>query len=773
MQESNIVLREIASRYIDCGKPVIPVFGKAPRMLNWQKYCDSIPLEEELEAFDFNRATGIGLCLGKSSGICCIDVDTMDGDLFRKIEDGLQHTPCSKVGKKGITYFYRLPVNVPAQKIQTIKMQGGEVEFFFGGKQTVIPPSIHPETNEPYRWIGEALSYDYDIDNLPIFDLSNISAMQALANGKPATSAHSPSLGRNNLLKREAAILIGMRKPLLESISILVEKDRDHHGDNAFFSDTRENRTNDPYVNALRFFSSQLYSINSRKEGGISLETPVDLCHTISKSDGQIVFGDILPYESIVPVEPFKDEWIPECMREWIKTFSLATSQPTDALFMALMCSLSSLTGAKVSIMPTHNDRSWREMSNIYVMIIAASGGGKTLIEKLAVTPLIDIEKAYEVIYEKDVQKNKMNKRFNQARLKALESRYAKSAGEGDRDGAEEIMNEIVALESEIEPVLRKQFRSSNATPEKLVEIIKSNPTGHFHSADELGVLLKQYDKKGYELLKAIHLNLYNNGRFTYETKCSGSYIIDPCSISILCSGQISVYNEYVRSLTFDGAQDDGHLQRFIPVVNLEREAKFDSTIKNDLTVPTDVQKIFNRAYALSSGITVETTEAGNTEMVRIKTESINNWHKLQHINENMLAGVESKKRGHIVKLSFLLSFIKNGGKASVIDAEEIITAEKIVNNLYYRLEYCYKNKKDKMPEMRAEFDALIDAGIVHNGVNIRDVIRSSGKFTQNKDVFNAMLEEMEKTNRVILMREITGGKRIYLNPKLESLGIT
>lgn len=768
MQESTSVLREIASKYIDSGKPVIPVFGKAPRMQNWQKYCDSIPLDEEFEAFNFTGATGIGLCLGESSGVCCIDIDTLDGDLYGKIESVIQHSPCSKVGKKGITFFYRLPKNIPAQKIQTIKLDGGEVEFFFGGKQTVIPPSVHPETNEQYRWIGEALSYDYDIENLPIFDLSNIDAIKALSQGKSATSAVSPILGRNNFLKREVAMLLSQRRPLLESISILVEKDRDHHGANAFFSDPKENRTSDAYINALRFFTSNLYSINSRKEVGANLDSPIDLCHTVASSQ-ELIFKEIIPYGSVVSIEQFNDEWIPECMRSWIQTFSLATSQPTDALFMALLCSLSSLTGAKVSIMPTHNDRSWRELSNIYIMIIAASGGGKTLIEKLATIPLVDIEKAYDELYEKDSKKQKAEKRFNQARIKALESQYNKAVAAGDQDEAIKLSDEIQRLEALVEPVKKKQFRSSNATPEKLIEIIESNPTGHFHSADELGVLLKQYDKKGYELLKAIHLNLYNNGRFTYETKASGSYTLENCSLSILCSGQVSVYNEYVRSLTSEGAQDDGHLQRFIPVVNLEKEAKFDPNIKNDLSVPKEVQYIFNKAYSLSSGITVETTEAGNKEMVRIKTESIKNWHSYQAINENMLAGVESKKRGHIAKLSFLLSFIKNNGKMAPIDAQEIIHAEKIVNNLYYRLEYCYKNKKDKMPEMRGEFKALIEAGIVCNGVNIRDVIRSSGKFTQNKEAFNTMLEEMEATNRIIIVKEITGGKRIYLNPSFVS----
>ena len=73
------------------------------------------------------------------------------------------------------------------------------------------------------------------------------------------------------------------------------------------------------------------------------------------------------------------------------------------------------------------------------------------------------------------------------------------------------------------------------------------------------------------------------------------------------------------------------------------------------------------------------------------------------------------------------------------------------------------------MPEMRGEFKAMVDAGVIHNAVSIREIMRASGKFTQHKDLFNQMLEEMEKTNRIVIVREQTGGRRIYLNPKKEA----
>lgn len=769
MQASKEILTDLAYKYIDSGKSVIPVFGKRPINSNWSSFCEVLPTEEDLEAMSFSGATGIGLCLGKASGICCIDIDTNDTDLYYKVLDIIQVSASGKTGKKGATFFYRLPANIPAQKIQTVRFKNGDlVEFFFGGKQTLIPPSIHPDTKTAYTWLGESLTPDYDIEFLPVFDMSTIDAIQSLArsgDASTAKSALSPVMGRNSALQRQAAILISNRTELMLAVSHLVAYDKEHHGNNPLFTDTSEFKTNEPFLNALFFFSSQLRSINGRKKPGEYLELPSDLKYTVSKEAlGEIKFGEIIPYGSVSPVSPFNNEWIPEVMRHWMINFSEATSQPVDAIFMSTLCTLSSLLGAKISILPTHNDKSWKEMANIYVMMIAASGGGKTLVEKIASAPLIAIEKRIDAKFEEGKANTDREISRSKILLKAVKGRYEKAVSDSG-DNLEELEEEIRRLEKLVNPPKKKQYRSSNCTPEKLIEIIESSPYGHFHSADELGVLLKQYDKKGYELLKAIHLNLYNNGRFSYETKSSGSYVIDPCSLSILCSGQVSVYNEYVRNLTKEGAQDDGHLQRFIPVVNIGNSSSFNPDTKNNLEVPDSVQYIFNKADS-SHSYEVISDDKANLEFLRIKKISIDNWQKYQQINENMLAGVESKKRGHIVRISFLLSFIKNNGDIKRIDTDSVLTAEKIVNNLYERLIYCYKSKKDKMPEMRREIMSLIEIGSIQNGIAYRDIMRLSSKFQMDKEAFRQCLSDLESTNRIKITKDRADSKKIYLNPE-------
>lgn len=49
---------------------------------------------------------------------------------------------------------------------------GAEVEFFGTGKQLVVPPSIHPDTDLPYKW-----DRDFDPEDLPIVDADLLEAV--------------------------------------------------------------------------------------------------------------------------------------------------------------------------------------------------------------------------------------------------------------------------------------------------------------------------------------------------------------------------------------------------------------------------------------------------------------------------------------------------------------------------------------------------------------------------------------------------------------------
>jgi hypothetical protein len=90
---------------------------------------------------------GIGLLMGKN--ISAIDLD--NDEIALALYDVLPDTPCRKYGQRGETLFYFAP-GLPSKKY---KINGQCVVEVLGvGSQSVLPPSIHPDTHQEYRWTG-------------------------------------------------------------------------------------------------------------------------------------------------------------------------------------------------------------------------------------------------------------------------------------------------------------------------------------------------------------------------------------------------------------------------------------------------------------------------------------------------------------------------------------------------------------------------------------------------------------------------------------------
>jgi hypothetical protein len=130
------------------GLPVIPLRGKKPFTTGWNTYCTDFPDEATREAWLASCPhENIGLPLGPAAGICMIDVDTDDEELQKSILGVLPPSPWTRIGKKGMALAYRW------SELSNFKLRsdsGMMCELLGLGNQLVLPPSIHPETGQPY-----------------------------------------------------------------------------------------------------------------------------------------------------------------------------------------------------------------------------------------------------------------------------------------------------------------------------------------------------------------------------------------------------------------------------------------------------------------------------------------------------------------------------------------------------------------------------------------------------------------------------------------------
>lgn len=188
-----------ALQYLAKGYSVIPLAPrqKGPRLANWSQYCKQLMTPDTALAYnghDFN----IGLCLGEASGVVAVDVDTDDPVLLKKIEKILPSSPVKKRGSKGYTAFYKYS----GQTSKSVKNNDGTagLDFLSSGRQTVLPPSVHPCGDE-YVWLTEQTLLNYDKTRLPM--LSETVVEQLVALFKPIKKLEKKPLSKS--LYKDAA----------------------------------------------------------------------------------------------------------------------------------------------------------------------------------------------------------------------------------------------------------------------------------------------------------------------------------------------------------------------------------------------------------------------------------------------------------------------------------------------------------------------------------------------------------------------------------------
>lgn len=139
-----------------------------------QGWSTDIPSEEKIRRV-FARPSNLGVRLGDTlkdgTHLVAIDIDIEEVSLIRCVERAIgEMVPCKR-GKKGYTYFVRIDREVRTHKISWTRNEKKiqAIDVLAKGAQTVVPPSVHPETHLPYTWVSGTPIQEVDIRTLPVF----------------------------------------------------------------------------------------------------------------------------------------------------------------------------------------------------------------------------------------------------------------------------------------------------------------------------------------------------------------------------------------------------------------------------------------------------------------------------------------------------------------------------------------------------------------------------------------------------------------------------
>jgi hypothetical protein len=145
--------------------------GKWRPMPEWQRFREAPASSFILRAWGQWPGCNVGIVTGTRATathiVACVDFDTDEPDTLDELQRSLPPSPVRKKGKRGYSAFYLVPNG-------TTGFRTSIVELLTDTRQTVIPPSIHPDTGRPYEWTGTASLLDTPAAALPALNEDDI-----------------------------------------------------------------------------------------------------------------------------------------------------------------------------------------------------------------------------------------------------------------------------------------------------------------------------------------------------------------------------------------------------------------------------------------------------------------------------------------------------------------------------------------------------------------------------------------------------------------------
>lgn len=155
------------------------IAGEWRPMSDWPRLKTRLNTDYEIDIWSAWPDAGIGIVMGsnaKGMQVICVDIDLTDPDEIETLKRALPRSGMSKFGAKGMTLFYRADPDMQTRQWRTKGARKPFVELLTGRetRQTVVPPTTHPDTGKPYHWLQGPIP----AADLPILTAEHIEAFE-------------------------------------------------------------------------------------------------------------------------------------------------------------------------------------------------------------------------------------------------------------------------------------------------------------------------------------------------------------------------------------------------------------------------------------------------------------------------------------------------------------------------------------------------------------------------------------------------------------------
>ena len=558
---------EAALWYHAQGFNVIPQDRAKKPLVKWKLYQDRRVTEEEIrEWWTRSPNANIAIVTGAISDLVVLDMDGDEGvqSMSELPGAGRVATTTVKTGNGYHAYFKH-----PGGKIKTVRIRPG-LDIKGDGGLVTVPPSVH-KSGAVYTFAD-----GYSLDDLspadipaPLLAMLQDEGKKGDANGSnPPAGANgaAPALSRyvQEALDREIGRAIaadeGTRNDVLNKAAFNLGQ---FVGAGALPYGHAEHKLFQAVTRAGLPEDEARATIKSGLEAG--MEQPREGLSSVLSVPDWGVLQELPPELPKVP--RLSEELLPEPLRPWLADAAERTEIPLEFFAVSAVVALGALIGRRVGIRPKRKD-DWLVVPNLWGAIIARPGVMKSAALSEALMPLDRLVKEARKKFEEATADAEARQAVLEINLGGLKQRATALVKKGDAESKAELESlneEIIALKKEQDAlqVTERRYITSDATTEKLGELLGQNPRGLLIFRDELAGWLRTLSKPGREGDREFYLESWNGtGSFAVDRIGRGSLYVEAMTLSVLGGIQPNKLRAYTSDAFKGGAGDDGLLQR-------------------------------------------------------------------------------------------------------------------------------------------------------------------------------------------------------------------
>jgi putative DNA primase/helicase len=511
-------------------------------------------MSDDIQVIDrhLERGAGIGRTCCAESGRAVIDID--DVAAFNRMQQALGSLgrPWVK-SRRGFHYDIPWEPDLPPvlsweqRRVGEI-LRGGATGD--GKQQAVCPPSLHPDSGQPYEWL-------VDPRTEPLAPLPE-AWRRYLHGGAPGAKSNRTRIpvedARLAMLRGRAVAQPGARWRRDGSVKFgcpaCLSAGTDQEHDNARLA--ADGSWGCAGAAGTEWARTHWEAIRAVLDPPTVTAPPTEPTPWLAPR----------PIPDDLPAVPAFDatRLLPPALMPWVVDIAERSQAPVDYIAIAALAAASSVIGRQMAIRPKQHD-DWTVVPNLWGLAVGRAGLMKSPAMAEALKPLHrlvaharEAQQAAMRDYEFASERAKLQKEALKARLKE-----AVKAGRPTDD----IKAAYPALEEPETPAERR-YIVNDATVEKLGELLEVNRNGLLIFRDELAGWLSVMDREGHENDRAFYCEAWNGtGSYTYDRIERGTVVIEAACVAILGGIQPGPLAAYLREVFGDGHQDDGLIQRF------------------------------------------------------------------------------------------------------------------------------------------------------------------------------------------------------------------